>query len=197
MDERLKKQLDFLLEIDKEKEIYRQTHILGGKRRENDAEHAWHMAIMAFVLQEYANETVDVLRVMKMVLMHDLVEIYAGDTYAYSGVSKEEQHAKEEKGAARIFGMLPKEKGRKLYDLWQEFEAGETAEARFAHTMDNIQPMMLNDYTDGKAWQQFGVSLSKIYKRNELTPKGSRVLWSYAKERILAPNVAKGRIKGE
>ena len=93
--------------------------------------------------------------------------------------------------------MLPKEKGRKLYDLWQEFEAGETAEARFAHTMDNIQPMMLNDYTDGKAWQQFGVSLPKIYKRNELTPKGSRVLWRYAKERILAPNVAKGRIKGE
>ena len=92
--------------------------------------------------------------------------------------------------------MLPKEKGRKLYGLWQEFEAGETAEARFAHAMDNIQPMMLNDYTDGKAWQQFGVSLSKIYKRNELTPKGSRVLWSYAKERILAPNVAKGRIRG-
>lgn len=121
----------------------------------------------------------------------------AGDTYAYSGVSKEEQHAKEEKGAARIFGMLPKEKGRKIYDLWQEFEAGETAEARFAHTMDNIQPMMLNDYTDGKAWQQFGVSLSKIYKRNELTPKGSRVLWRYAKERILAPNVAKGRIRDE
>ena len=112
-------------------------------------------------------------------------------------MSKEEQHAKEEKGAARIFGMLPKEKGRKLYDLWQEFEAGETAEARFAHAMDNIQPMMLNDYTDGKAWQQFGVSLSKIYKRNELTPKGSRVLWRYAKERILAPNVAKGRIRDE
>lgn len=132
-----------------------------------------------------------------MLLIHDLVEIDAGDTYAYSGVSKEEQHAKEEKGAARIFGMLPKEKGEKLYALWQEFEAGETAEARFAHAMDNIQPMMLNDYTDGKAWRQFGVSLSKIYKRNELTPKGSRVLWKYAKEKILAPNVETGRIRDE
>lgn len=155
------------------------------------------MALMTVLLSEYSNEPIDVLKTVTMLLIHDLVEIDAGDTYAYSGVSKEEQHAKEEKGAARIFGMLPKEKGRKLYDLWQEFEAGETAEARFAHTMDNIQPMMLNDYTDGKAWQQFGVSLSKIYKRNELTPKGSRVLWRYAKKRILAPNVAKGRIRDE
>ena len=197
MNERLKQQLDFILEIDKEKNILRQTHLSGHGRRENDAEHAWHMALMTVLLSEYSNEPIDVLKTVTMLLIHDLVEIDAGDTYAYSGVSKEEQHAKEEKGAARIFGMLPKEKGRKLYDLWQEFEAGETAEARFAHTMDNIQPMMLNDYTDGKAWQQFGVSLSKIYKRNELTPKGSRVLWRYAKERILAPNVAKGRIKGE
>lgn len=197
MDERLQKQLDFILEIDKEKNIFRQTHLSGHGRNENDAEHAWHMALMTVLLSEYSNEPIDVLKTVTMLLIHDLVEIDAGDTYAYSGVSKEEQHAKEEKGAARIFGMLPKEKGRKLYDLWQEFEAGETAEARFAHTMDNIQPMMLNDYTDGKAWQQFGVSLSKIYKRNELTPKGSRVLWRYAKERLLAPNVAKGRIKGE
>ena len=200
MDEKMKELdalFDFFREIDKEKLIESKTYVTGAVRWENDAEHAWHMALMTVLLSEYSNEPIDVLKTVTMLLIHDLVEIDAGDTYAYSGVSKEEQHAKEEKGAARIFGMLPKEKGRKLYDLWQEFEAGETAEARFAHTMDNIQPMMLNDYTDGKAWQQFGVSLSKIYKRNELTPKGSRVLWRYAKERILAPNVAKGRIRDE
>ena len=135
MDERLKKQLDFLLEIDKEKEIYRQTHILGGKRRENDAEHAWHMAIMAFVLQEYANETVDVLRVMKMVLMHDLVEIYAGDTYAYDESGKETQRERELAAAERIFGMLPEDQGTKFRNLWEEFEAYETAEAKFAHVL--------------------------------------------------------------
>ena len=142
MDENLKELdalFDFFREIDKEKLIERKTYVTGAVRWENDAEHAWHMALMTVLLSEYSNEPIDVLK----------TEIAAGDTYAYSGVSKEEQHAKEEKGAARIFGMLPKEKGRKLYDLWQEFEAGETAEARFAHTMDNIQPMMLNDYTDG------------------------------------------------
>lgn len=171
MDEKMKELdalFDFFREIDKEKLIERKTYVTGAVRWENDAEHAWHMALMTVLLSEYSNEPIDVLKTVTMLLIHDLVEIDAGDTYAYSGVSKEEQHAKEEKGAARIFGMLPKEKGRKLYDLWQEFEAGETAEARFAHAMDNIQPMMLNDYTDGKAWQQFGVSLSKIYKRNEL-----------------------------
>lgn len=180
MDEKMKELdalFDFFREIDKEKLIERKTYVIGAVRWENDAEHAWHMALMTVLLSEYSNEPIDVLKTVTMLLIHDLVEIDAGDTYAYGGVSKE--------------------KGRKLYDLWQEFEAGETAEARFAHTMDNIQPMMLNDYTDGKAWQQFGVSLSKIYKRNELTPKGSRVLWHYAKERILAPNVAKGRIRDE
>ena len=122
MEDRLKKQLDFLLEIDREKEIYRQTHILGGSRRENDAEHAWHMAIMAFVLQEYANEPIDVLRVMKMVLMHDLVEIYAGDTYAYDEAGKESQRERELEAADRIFGMLPEDQNQEFRAIWEEFE---------------------------------------------------------------------------
>lgn len=186
---------DFFREIDKEKLIIRQTYITGAKRLEDDAEHAWHMAVMTVLLAKYSNEPIDVLKTVKMLLIHDLVEIDAGDTYAYSGVSKETQHGKEEKGAHRIFGMLPQDHAQLFYDLWMEFEEGKTAEAKFAHTMDNIQPMMLNDYTGGKSWKEHGVSLSQIYHRNELTPKGSRMLWDYVKESFLKPNVEKGTIK--
>ena len=185
---------DFFREIDKEKLIERKTYVTGAVRWENDAEHAWHMAIMTILLAEYSNEPIDVLKTVTMPLIHDLVEIDAGDTYAYSGVSKEAQHEKEEKGAKRIFGMPPDGKGQKLYDLWMEFEEGKTAEAKFAHTMDNIQPMMLNDYTNGKAWKDHGITLSQIFKRNELTPQGSETLWEFVKETMLKPNVEKGNI---
>ena len=193
--EELQALFDFFREIDKEKLIERKTYVTGAVRWENDAEHAWHMAIMTILLAEYSNEPIDVLKTVTMLLIHDLVEIDAGDTYAYSGVSKEAQHAKEEKGAKRIFGMLPGDKGQKLYDLWMEFEEGKTAEAKFAHTMDNIQPMMLNDYTGGKAWKDHGIALSQIFKRNELTPEGSKVLWDYVKESMLKPNVEKEMIR--
>ena len=194
MDERLKKQLDFALEIDKEKNIFRQTHLSGHGRNENDAEHAWHMAIMTVLLAEYANEKIDVLKTVMMLLIHDLVEIDAGDTYAYDEEGKKTQREREEKAAKRIFGLLPEEQGEKLMALWEEFEAYETPEANFAHTMDNIQPVMLNDATDGKAWLEHGVHLSQILGRNKKTAEGSRELWQYAYEKMIAPNAAKGRI---
>lgn len=167
MNERLQKQLDFLLEIDKEKQIFRQTHILGYGRRENDAEHAWHMAVMAFVLAEYVDDPVDVLRVVQMVLIHDLVEIYAGDTYAYDEEAKATQKDRELAAADRIFGMLPEDQGRQMREVWEEFEAYETAEARFAHLLDNYQPLSLSDANGGQDWVSHGVTRSQILKRNE------------------------------
>lgn len=193
-NERLEKQFDFFREIDKEKFIGRQTYLTDGERKENDAEHAWHMAIMTVLLAEYANEKIDVLKTVMMLLIHDLVEIDAGDTYAYDEEGKKTQREREEKAAKRIFGLLPEEQGEKLMALWEEFEAYETPEANFAHTMDNIQPVMLNDATDGKAWLEHGVHLSQIFGRNKKTAEGSRELWQYAYEKMIAPNAAKGRI---
>lgn len=193
-NERLEKQFDFFREIDREKFIGRQTYLTDGERKENDAEHAWHMAIMTVLLAEYANEKIDVLKTVMMLLIHDLVEIDAGDTYAYDEEGKKTQREREEKAAKRIFGLLPEEQGEKLMALWEEFEAYETPEANFAHTMDNIQPVMLNDATDGKAWLEHGVRLSQILGRNKKTAEGSRELWQYAYEKMIAPNAAKGRI---
>lgn len=189
-EEKLDRLFDFFREIDREKLITRQTYVTGAVRMENDAEHAWHMAVMAIMLSGYSNEKIDVLKTVSMLLIHDLVEIYAGDTYAYGGVSKEEQHEREAKSADRLFGMIPEE-GKKLRALWDEFERADTPEARFAHTMDNIQPMMLNDYTGGKAWKEHGVHLSQILKRNEHTAEGSEILWEYAKKKIVEPHVGK------
>lgn len=192
---RLNKQFDFCREIDKEKMIGRQTYLTGGERKENDAEHAWHMALMTVLLSEYAEEDIDVLKTVTMLLIHDIVEIDAGDTYAYDEEAKKTQRQRELAAADRIFGILPEDQGRKLRSLWDEFEEAETAEAKFAHTMDNIQPMMLNDLTDGKAWVEKGVCLGQILKRNEHTMEGSEELWEYAQENFLIPNVEKGRIK--
>ena len=193
-NERLKKQLEFCLEADKEKKIGRQTYISDGSRKENDAEHAWHMALMTLILSEYANEEIDVLRTISMILMHDIVEIDAGDTYAYDEEAKKSQKEREEKAADRIFAMLPEDQRQKFRELWEEFEAAETKEAKFARTMDNLQPLMLNNATDGRSWMERGVRISQILKRNERTPKGSEVLWDYAYENMLKPNVEKGRI---
>lgn len=138
--ERLEKQLDFIREIDKEKEIFRQTYLADASRKENDAEHAWHMAIMTMLLSEYANEKIDVLKTVGMLLIHDIVEIDAGDTYAYDEAGKATQHEREQKAAERIYRLLPKEQGEPLLELWEEFEAQQTPEARFARTMDNKYP---------------------------------------------------------
>ena len=193
--ERLDQLFTFFREIDKEKFIGRQTYLSDAKRKENDAEHAWHMAIMTLLLSEYANEKIDVLRTISMLLIHDLVEIDAGDTYAYDEEGKKTQAERERKAADRIYGLLPKEQGKKLYDLWLEFGARQTPEAKFARVMDNIQPMMLNAATDGKAWEEHGVHLSQVLQRNEKTAEGSEVLWKYAYETFIRPNVEKGRLK--
>ncbi len=192
---RLEQQLDFIREIDKEKWIGRQSYLTDGKRKENDAEHAWHMAVMAILLSEYANEEIDVLRTVEMLLIHDIVEIDAGDTYAYDEEGKKTQAKRERKAADRIFGLLPKDQCEQFRELWEEFEARETKEAKFARTMDNFQPMMLNDATDGKAWTEHGVRLEQTLKRNERSKEGSRILWDYAYEHFLLKNAEKGHLK--
>lgn len=191
---RLEKQMEFCLEIDKEKLIGRQTYLSDGLRKENDAEHAWHMAVMTLLLSEYAKEEIDVLKTISMILIHDVVEIDAGDTYAYDEQAKASQEEREKKAADRIFGMLPEDQQKKFRALWDEFEARETKEAKFARTMDNIQPLILNAATEGKSWIEHSVLLSQILKRNQATPEGSEVLWDYAKENFIKPNLERGRI---
>ena len=195
--ERLQKQFAFILEIDKEKNILRQTLKSDGVSRENDAEHAWHMAIMTLLLAEYAAEPIDVLRTISMLLIHDLVEIDAGDTYAYDEKGKMTQRERELAAADRVFAMLPADQGQKMRALWDEFEAGETPEARFAMAMDRIQPMMLNAATDGRKWKENGVSLSRIMARNKATPEAVPALWDYTKEYFIDPHVKSGSIRSE
>ena len=179
--ERLQKQMKFILEVDKVKEIFRQTYLSDGSRKENDAEHSWHLALMAVLLKEYANEDVDLLKVIPMVLIHDLVEIDAGDTYAYDQAGLATQRERETKAADRIFGLLPSDQAEVYRTLWEEFEAYETAEAKFAHALDNCQPLFLNDASGGKSWREHGVHKSQIYKRNEHTAEGSVEIWEYMK----------------
>lgn len=192
--DRLEKQIEFSVEIDKEKEIFRQTYLADGSRKENDAEHAWHAAIMTYLLAEHANEEIDVAKTMMMLLIHDIVEVDAGDTYAYDENGKQTQKEREEKAADRLYGLLPEDQGKALRALWDEFEEGKTKEARFARVMDNLQPMMLNVASDGKSWAEHKVVVSKILKRNERTPLGSKKLWDHAKENWIKPNIKAGRI---
>lgn len=194
MKERLEKQIQFIKEIDREKLIGRQTYITGAVRKENDAEHAWHLAVMTLLLSEYSNEKIDVLKTVTMVLIHDIVEIDAGDTYAYDAEGLKTQKDREEKAADRIFGILPEDQKNKYREIFEEFEAGETPEARFARMLDNFQPMMLNDYTDGKAWKEHGVHETQVMKRNERFHLGSEILWEYAKKMFIDKNVSEGNI---
>lgn len=192
---RINKQFEFLLEADKEKFIQRDTLKSDGEAFENDAEHAWHMAIMCLLLGEYANEDIDLLKTISMILIHDVVEIDAGDTYAYDDEGKKSQRERELKAADRLFGLLPDDQGKKFRALWEEFEEGKTAEARFAHTMDNVQPAMLNNSTDGKRWAKNKVKLSQILERNKNTADGSKTLWDYSFNNFISPNAEKGRIE--
>ena len=194
--ERFKKQLDFILEIDKEKEIYRQTHLKGYKRQENDAEHAWHMAIMIYLLKEYANEEFDVAKAMMMALIHDIVEIDAGDTYAYDTKNLATQEEREEKAANRIFGMLPDEQKKEMLDLFYEFEEGKTPEAKFAKTMDNFQPILLNDSNNGKDWRGHQIKKSQVVNRQKRSQLGSKDIWEYTSE-LIERNVKKGNLIDE
>lgn len=194
-NQRLEQQVQFCREIDKEKMIRRMTYLTDGVSKENDAEHAWHMAVMTLILSEYANEKIDVLKTISMLLIHDIVEIDAGDTFAYDEEAKKSQASREEAAADRIFGMLPPDQQEKFRALWEEFEAGETPEAKFAHTMDNFQPIMLNAAVGGKGWSDWGTPLSKILKRNENTAAGSEELWDYSLNNFIMPHVDNGVIK--
>lgn len=193
MDERLKKQLAFALEIDKEKNIFRQTHLSGHGRNENDAEHAWHMAIMAYLLREYSNEEIDIGKAMLMCLIHDIVEIDAGDTYAYDEEAKKTQEAREEAAKERIFSMLPEDQKEEFMGLFEEFEQLRTPEARFVRAMDNLQPLILNHSNGGSDWREHGVSAEQVYRRQSQTKLGSEQLYRITDE-ILQENIRKGSL---
>ncbi len=191
---RMEQQFAFIKEIDGVKKIGRQSYLKDGSRKENDAEHSWHLAMMALLMGEYANDTIDLLRVISMVLVHDIVELDAGDTYAYDEAGNATKRERELAAADRIFHILPEDQAEYLNGLWEEFEENITPESKFAHTLDNIQPMMLNDATDGKAWKEHQVKLSQIMKRQEKTKDGSVSLWEYARENFLERNLESGVI---
>lgn len=193
MDERLKQQMAFALEIDKEKNIFRQTHLSGQGRNENDAEHAWHMAIMAYLLREYSNKEVDITRVMLMCLIHDIVEIDAGDTYAYDPEGLATQKAREDAAKERIFSLLPEDQKEELISLFDEFEENRSPEAKFAHAMDNFQPLILNNSNEGSDWKDHGVSAEMVYLRQSKTKLGSEKLFEVT-EQIIQENIRKGKL---
>lgn len=194
MDDRMRKQIEFALLMDKQKNIFRQNHLADNSRRENDAEHAWHMAVMAYLFREYANEDIDISKVILMCLIHDVVEIEAGDTYAYDEEAKKSQREREEIAKKHIFGMLPSDQGRELEVLFDEFEAQETAEARFAKAMDNLQPVLLHEANGGGDWKEHGVTKEQIMRRQEKTRHGSEELFEVIKD-IIDKHIAEGNIK--
>ena len=194
MNERLQKQMNFILEIDKEKNIFRQTHLTNHGRNENDAEHAWHMAIMTYLLKEHANKKIDVAKTMMMCLIHDIVEIDAGDTYAYDTEGLKTQKAREDLAKERIYSILPDDQKTELIALFDEFEANETPEARFAHAMDNFQPLLLNNSNNGGDWKEHQVTAEKVYGRQSKTKLGSETIYEVT-DQILQSHIKKGNLK--
>ena len=169
INNRLKRQIDFIIEIDKVKNIFRRTFIADGSRHENDAEHSWHLGIMAFMLSEYVKEDIDINKVIKMVLIHDLVEIYAGDTFAFDEKAMEGKEEREREAANKLFSILENDQKEEFIDLWEEFEACETNEAKYGAMLDRLQPLLLNYATDGGSWREHKISADQVYKRNEIT----------------------------
>ena len=193
---RFNQQLTFILEADKEKNILRQTHLSGYLRRENDAEHAWHMALMIYLLKEYSNEKIDVAKAMMMALIHDIVEIDAGDTYAYDTKGLETQKERESQASERIFSLLPDDQKQELQALFEEFERFETPESKFAHAMDNFQPLLLNHTNGGRDWREHGVSKTKVVGRQQTTQLVSYDIWSYTAA-LIDQHVEAGNILDE
>jgi putative hydrolase of HD superfamily len=181
---RLAQQIRFLLEIDKLKHVLRRSYLVGGARRENSAEHSWHVAVMALVLSEYAAEPVNVARVVKMLLVHDIVEVDAGDTYVYDATAVASRAEREERAAARLFGLLPPDLGSELHALWEEFEARASADARFAGALDRLMPVLHNLETDGRSWREHGIRADQVIERNRALAEGAPELWAYARARI-------------
>lgn len=190
---RLEQQLSFIMELDKLKHIGRQTYLADGSRKENDAEHSWHLALMAFVLAEYANEPVDVCKTMKMVMLHDVIEIDAGDTYAYDSAGNATKRERELQAAERLYRLLPEDQAQEYRGLWDEFEAQETPEAKFANTLDKVQPLLLNHASGGRSWREHGVKESQVRKRNARTGEGSDALWEHA-QALIEENVRNGNL---
>jgi putative hydrolase of HD superfamily len=191
---RLAQQIAFIIETDKLKSVLRRTRVLADGRCENSAEHSWHIALMAILLAEYANTPVDLLRVVKMLLVHDIVEIDAGDTFAYSGVSRSEQQAKERLAAERLFRLLPADQATELRSLWDEFEASESAEAKFALAMDQLMPALHNYYGNGGTWHEPGVTLERVRKRLGPIGDGSAELWEFV-QTLLHDAVTRGMLR--
>lgn len=189
--DRLSRQLRFIVEIDRLKTVLRRTFLLDGSRRENSAEHSWHIALAAVLLAEHSSEEVDVGRVVRMLLVHDVVEVDAGDTYAYDPEGHRDKEERERAAAERLFGLLPEDQAADLHELWNEFEAGETAEARFANAVDRLQPMIHNYVTEGRAWLEHGVTRGQVLGRNHVIGDGAPDLWEYA-ERMVDDAVERG-----
>lgn len=188
---RLQQQLAFILEADRLKQVIRRSYLVDASRLENSAEHSWHLALMALVLQEHANEEVSLLRVLQMVVIHDLVEIDCGDTYLFDDAAQAGKLAREELAAARLFGLLPPDQAAEFYALWQEFEARETADARFANALDRLIPLLHNYHSRGRSWQEHGIRSQQVRDRLASIDSGSVELWSYA-EALIEAAVAEG-----
>ncbi|MBP3942789.1 HD domain-containing protein [Sphingobacteriaceae bacterium WQ 2009] len=196
VSEDLLKQINFIKEIDKLKYIQRKTKLINSDRPENDAEHSWHLAVMAIVLSAHANSTVDILKVIKMVLIHDIVEIDAGDTFIYDTAKDHTNTAEEFEAAKRIFGLLPADQAAHFIAIWEEFEEGKTAEAKFARTMDRLEPLLQNASNQGGTWSEYQVPYQKVYEKKKIMKEGSETIWEYA-EQLLNESVAKGILKKE
>lgn len=188
---RLQQQLAFILEADRLKQVIRRSYLVDASRLENSAEHSWHLALMALVLQKHANEEVSLLRVLQMVVIHDLVEIDCGDTYLFDDAAQAGKLAREELAAARLFGLLPPDQAAEFYALWQEFEARETADARFANALDRLIPLLHNYHSRGRSWQEHGIRSQQVRDRLASIDSGSVELWSYA-EALIEAAVAEG-----
>ncbi|WP_268846971.1 HD domain-containing protein [Flavobacterium aestivum] len=187
----LLKQVNFIKEIDKIKYIQRKTKLFNSDRNENDAEHSWHLAMMAIVLAEHSNEKIDLLKVIKMVLIHDIVEIDAGDTFIYDTVKNHTNTDEESLAANRIFGILPQKQAEELIEIWKEFEKGETNEAKFAKSMDRFEPLLQNTSNNGGTWREFNVDYAKVYEKKKEIKKGSETIWKYS-EALINESVEKG-----
>ncbi|WP_423226178.1 HD domain-containing protein [Candidatus Amarolinea aalborgensis] len=190
-NERLQRQVEFILEIDKLKTVLRQTYLMDGSRRENSAEHTWHLTVMALVLSEYANTPVNLLQVLKMLVVHDIVEIDAGDTYIYDERASLDKAAREEAAADRLFGLLPADQAAELRALWNEFEQRQTPEARFAAALDRLMPLLHNYHTQGKSWRAHGVTADRVVARVRHIEEGSQALWDFA-QGVIEAAVAHG-----
>lgn len=190
---RLEQQIDFILEVDKLKKIVRQNYLADGSRKEDDADHSWHLAMMCAILSEHANEKIDVLKTITMVLIHDIVEIDAGDTYAYDANANESKRERELAAAERIFHILPEDQAQMLRDLWDEFEEHATPEAKFASTLDRLQPFLLNAASNGKSWKEHGVTFLQVMGRNEITHEGSEALWEFQYQ-LMKQQLQKGNL---